>query len=137
MPTVDVQSFLDGLDALLTDLRSLEPHPSQQATQQLYQKYRQLHEQARALSKGALRRATADQKKMVDFLDMGKENYEAFMRKLVAHIQPTAQATAMAVAEFLKSCSVSPPARAPAFDRGRRRLPSQSRTGTPGPGSGS
>ena len=103
MPTVDVQSFLDGLDALLTDLRSLEPHPSQQATQQLYQKYRQLHEQARALSKGALRRATADQKKMVDFLDMGKENYEAFMRKLVAHIQPTAQATAMAVAEFLKS----------------------------------
>lgn len=103
MPTVDAQSFLDGLDALLTDLRSLEPHPSQQATQQLYQKYRQLHEQARALSKGALRRATADQKKMVDFLDMGKENYEAFMRKLVAHIQPTAQATAMAVAEFLKS----------------------------------
>lgn len=104
MPTVDAHSFLDGLDALLVELKALDPHPSAHATQALYQKYRKLHRQARTLPlKGVLRQASADQKLMVRFLELGKENYDSFMRDLVVHIQPSAQDTAVAVADFLKS----------------------------------
>lgn len=104
MPTSDVQTFLDGLDALMTDLRALDPHPSQQSVQSLYQKYRKLHKQSRTLSlKAALRGATTDQREMARFLELGKENYDAFMLALVTHIKPDAEATALAVAEFMKS----------------------------------
>lgn len=114
MPTPTAQAFLDGLDALLADLKALDPHPNPLATQEIYRAYRALHREYRASPlKGLLQHATPDQKLMVRFLELGKENYDSFMQDLVVHIQPSAQATSTAVATFLKSAEAFRHLRAP------------------------